>query len=171
MIDPSMVTDWTSQPYSMPAAVGSFNPFALRGAGLLTEGTGMMPASTVPLYPARVVRSTSSGGGGGGGGGFGGIFSNQRSGGFGSNFSFGDPGNYGYSDPMDQNSYTGGLVGTLFGGQLAAPVRGTFDPSVDMSGYAIGSDGSAASGYGVDSWAGGMDAYAGSDIDAGDRGE
>jgi hypothetical protein len=39
------------------------------------------------------------------------------------------------------------------------------------SGFAIGSDGSPASGYGVDSWSGNMSDYAGSDIDQGDRGE
>jgi hypothetical protein len=39
------------------------------------------------------------------------------------------------------------------------------------SGYTWGSDGSPASGYGTDSWSGGMDSYAGSSIDAGDRGE
>jgi hypothetical protein len=35
------------------------------------------------------------------------------------------------------------------------------------SGFAIGSDGRPASGYGVDSWSGGMDSYAGSDRDVG----
>jgi hypothetical protein len=116
MIDPSMVTDWTSQPYSMPAAVGSFNPFELRGAGLLTEGTGMMPASTVPLYPARVVRSKSSSKSSGGGGGYLGDFGHSFSGFGGEGFGGGG----GYSG--DPNSYTGGLVGSLFGGQVAAPV-------------------------------------------------
>jgi hypothetical protein len=39
------------------------------------------------------------------------------------------------------------------------------------SGFAIGSDGSPASGYGVDSWSGNMSDYAGSSMDQGDRGE
>jgi hypothetical protein len=39
------------------------------------------------------------------------------------------------------------------------------------SGFAVGSDGRPASGYGVDSWSGNMDSYPGSDIDQGDRGE
>jgi len=39
------------------------------------------------------------------------------------------------------------------------------------SGFAVGSDGSPASGYGKDSWSGNMSNYAGSGIDRGDRGE
>lgn len=38
-------------------------------------------------------------------------------------------------------------------------------------GYAFGSDGSPASGYGTDSWSGGLDSYSGSSMDDGSRGE
>ena len=44
----------------------------------------------------------------------------------------------------------------------------SFSPT---GGFAFGSDGSPASGYGTDSWSGGLDSYSGSSIDAGDRGE
>jgi hypothetical protein len=40
-------------------------------------------------------------------------------------------------------------------------------PSDSGGGFAIGSDGSPASGYGTDSWSGGMDSYSGSDRDVG----
>jgi hypothetical protein len=94
MIDPSMVTDWTQQPYTMPAPVGSYNPFALRGTGLLPVITGNAPISDVPPYPRAWELAAASGGrddddGGGFGFGFGnqpgmGIFNNF--GGFGMNF-------------------------------------------------------------------------------------
>jgi hypothetical protein len=48
---------------------------------------------------------------------------------------------------------------------LPADMRG------GSNGFAVGSDGGPASGYGVDSWSGNMDSYAGSGIDQGDRGE
>jgi hypothetical protein len=70
MINPSMVTDWTQQPYTMPAPVGSYNPFALRGTGLLPVIAGTVPVSNVPLYPRawELAQAAASSGDGGGGG-------------------------------------------------------------------------------------------------------
>jgi hypothetical protein len=75
-----------------------------------------------------------------------------------------------YMDPgfrQEQEALTRGTVIDI-GSPISSPnIQGT--PLGD--GFAFGSDGSPASGYGTDSWSGNMSDYAGSSIDQGDRGE
>ncbi len=131
------VTDWASLPFAPPTPRGSFNPMALRGSGLLTEAGSAVLPNNVPMYentwkvpdylaPARVQAMQASAGMGGGSGG-----------------SF-DPfsGGEGYKVSYDPNSYTGGLVASLFGqqapvdvvrmdpntGQVTGTDYGTFSP-------------------------------------------
>jgi hypothetical protein len=70
----------------------------------------------------------------------------------------------------DRNGYLGTVSNQSL---IDAYDRATFGVTGSelSGGYAYGSDGSPASGYGSDSWSGGMDSYSGSSIDAGDRGE
>jgi hypothetical protein len=105
-------TDYTSQSFAMPAARGSFTPLALRGSGLLTEtGSAVLP-NNVPMYqntwkvpdylaPARVQAMQADGGGG-------------------SSDPFSGGSNHNVID--DPNSYTRGLLASLFSPQAPADV-------------------------------------------------
>jgi len=70
----------------------------------------------------------------------------------------------------DRNGYLGTVSNQSL---IDAYDRATFGVTgAELSGgYAYGSDGSPASGYGSDSWSGGLDSYSGSHMDDGSRGE